>query len=410
MSGTHSTSPAPSGKPVKPYPDFPLFPHATGRWAKKIRGKMHYFGPWSDPDGALKKYLDQKDDLHAGCKVRPDAQALTVKELCNAFLNHKQALLDAGELSPLTWQDYKKVCDLLVSHLGKQRVVADVGPDDFASLRNRMARKWGLHRRGKMTQCVRCVFKYGFDASLTNAPVRYGPGFQRPSKKALRLHRAEQGSRLFAGSELRRLIDAAGIPMKAMLLLGINCGFGNTDCGRLPLSAVDLDAGLIDYPRPKTGIPRRCALWPETVQAIREALVKRPTPKDPANAGLVFVTQRGLTWAKDTNDCPVAKETAKLLKALGINGRSGRGFYTLRHTFRTIADEARDQPAADYIMGHEVPHMSSVYREMISDARLRAVAHHVRAWLFPLPKKDKPEAKEAATTTGVATQSPRSEE
>jgi integrase len=146
---------------------------------------------------------------------------------------------------------------------------------------------------------------------------------------------------------------------------------------------VDLDAGLIDYPRPKTGIPRRCILWPETVQSIREALAKRPTPKDPANAALVFVTQRGLTWAKDTNDCPVAKETAKLLKKVGINGRKGLGYYTLRHTFRTVADEAKDQPAADYIMGHEVPHMSSVYRETISDARLRAVAEHVRNWLFP---------------------------
>jgi integrase len=72
----------------------------------------------------------------------------------------------------------------------------------------------------------------------------------------------------------------------------------------------------------------------------------------------------------------------KLLKALHINGRKGLGFYTLRHTFRTIADEAMDQPAADYIMGHEVPHMSSVYRETIRDARLRAVAEHVHDWLF----------------------------
>src|SRR6516164_7210144 len=61
MSDTHSTPPVQSGKPAKPRPDFPLFAHAAGVWAKKIRGKLHYFGPWDDPDGALKKYHERKD-------------------------------------------------------------------------------------------------------------------------------------------------------------------------------------------------------------------------------------------------------------------------------------------------------------------------------------------------------------
>jgi hypothetical protein len=56
---THGTTPATPDtptipKPPKPYPDYPLFPHGNGSWAKKIRGHLHYFGPWSDPDGALK--------------------------------------------------------------------------------------------------------------------------------------------------------------------------------------------------------------------------------------------------------------------------------------------------------------------------------------------------------------------
>ena len=104
MSESNSSTPAVAGKPTKPskpYPDFPLFPHAAGVWAKKIRGKMHYFGPWSDPDGALTKYLGEKDALHSGRKPRPDATAMTVKDVANGFLNHKQALLDAGELSPI---------------------------------------------------------------------------------------------------------------------------------------------------------------------------------------------------------------------------------------------------------------------------------------------------------------------
>src|SRR4051794_19763554 len=110
MSESHSTPSAVPGKPAKPskpYPEFPLTAHPAGYWCKKIRGKIHYFGPWDDPDGARNKYLEQKDALHAGRKPRPDTEVLTVKELCNHFLNTKQALVDAGELSPRTWAEYK---------------------------------------------------------------------------------------------------------------------------------------------------------------------------------------------------------------------------------------------------------------------------------------------------------------
>src|SRR4051812_36036535 len=140
MPEDNPTAPA---KPSKPYPEFPLFPHAAGYWAKKIRGKMHYFGPWADPDGALAKYLEQKDALHSGRKPREDTQGVTVKQLCNRFLNAKTARRDVGEITHRTWQGYKYACDLLVAHLGKQRLVADLDPDDFAALRNKMAAKWG---------------------------------------------------------------------------------------------------------------------------------------------------------------------------------------------------------------------------------------------------------------------------
>src|SRR5262249_54425903 len=123
--------------------------------------------------------------------------------------------------------------------------------------------------------------------------------------------------------------------------------------------------------------------WPETVQALRGSLAKRPAPKQGEHTGLVFLTRLGDSWVTGTTDGPLSRETGKLLKKLGINGRKRLGFYTLRHTFRAVADEARDPVAADHIMGHEVPHMSGVYRETISDARLKAVADHVRAWLFP---------------------------
>lgn len=137
MPETNSTTAAPAGKrskPSKPNPDFPLFAHATRRWAKKIRGQMYCFGPWSDPDAALTKYLEQKEALHSGRKPREASAGTTIRELCNAFLSAKKSLVDSGELTNRSWQDYKAGCDLLVARFGKARLVADLDPDDFSTL------------------------------------------------------------------------------------------------------------------------------------------------------------------------------------------------------------------------------------------------------------------------------------
>jgi integrase len=191
---------------------------------------------------------------------------------------------------------------------------------------------------------------------------------------------------MFEPSEIKLLLDAAGPQLKAMILLGINVGFGNTDCASLPLSAIDLEAGWVSYARPKTGVDRRAKLWDETVDALREVLARRKEPKDEAHAGLVFITKPGGCWAKDTCDNPVTKEFAKLLKETGLVQR-GRNFYALRHVFRTIADGCRDFPAIDRVMGHCDESMADRYRERIDDTRLEAVATHVHAWLYPAEKK-----------------------
>ena len=212
VQATPSTPTDPDGvdKPAKPYPEFPLFPHASGQWAKKIRGKLYYFGKWDYPEAALESYNQQKDDLHAGRIPRKSTETTTVARACNEFLTHKTEMVSNSELSPRTLAEYKEACQEIVSAFGNRTVVVGLRVENFAKLRTRMARKWGPRRLGKMIQCVRCVFKYALDAELIDKAVRFGPEFKQPSKKVLRLHRAQKGQQLFAAEEIRRLTVQRG--------------------------------------------------------------------------------------------------------------------------------------------------------------------------------------------------------
>ena len=370
-------------KPAKPSRDFPLFAHDNGQWCKKVKGKQHHFGPWSDPQGALERWLEDKDALLAGRTPRRHLSGLVVRDVVNRYLTAKAALLESGELAPRTLVEYRNTCERIVKVFGRHRPIDDLRPEDFTAMRARMARDWGPVRLGNEVQRVRSVFKYAYDADLIDKPVKFGPDFKKPSRKTVRKARAARGALIFEADEIRALIDAAEPWLRAMILMGINTGFGNSDLATLPFSALDLRKGWVDYPRPKTGIPRLCPLWPETVEAMKAAIAVRPEPQDERHADLVFISKYGRSLGGDYSHRRVSGETAKLLKSLGMH-RKGVNFYSLRRTFETIGGDSLDQVAVDSIMGHAPSDndMGSVYRQRVSDDRLQAVTDHVRTWLF----------------------------
>lgn len=296
-----------NGRPPKPYDGFPLGAHASGSWCKKIRGDLHYFGPWGTrvngklvrlaDDGwqaALERYQQQRDDLHAGRMPRAKREgALTLGHLRGKFLTAKSRALDAKEITSRTYFGYRAMTDRLIRQFGEKRLVDDITADDFAALRADLAKTCGPVRLGNEIQTVRTLFKYGYESGLIDKPVRFGPEFKKPSASVLRRHRASKGKRLFEAAALRTLIAKASVQLKAMIILGLNCGFGNHDCALLPISAVNLETGWIDYPRPKNGIERRCPLWSETIAALEAAMAARPKPCDAEAANLVFLTTRG---------------------------------------------------------------------------------------------------------------------
>lgn len=357
-------------KPDKPSPDFPLFAHASGKWAKKINGKLKYFGRWDDPATALAAY----EALHRKPTAVP--HVLTLKHASNLFLTAKKQKVTSGELAQRSWSEYHRTCQKLCKFLGLDRAVDSLKVADFDRFATMLASTVNLIGVGNEVTRVRTLFKWLKGAELIKEPIRFSPDFRKPSAKNIRRHRRNSGKKLFGAEQIQLMLDETGVHMRAMVLLGINCGFGNADCATMPISAVNLETGWIDYPRPKTEADRCCPLWPETIEALRVSLTRRYKPK-PESEERFFVRIDGGIW--DTSSNHVSKQFRQVLERCGI---ARGGFYWLRHTFETIAGGCKDQVAVNLIMGHVDPSISAVYREDVDRQRLTTAVMFARDWLF----------------------------
>ena len=196
--------------------------------------------------------------------------------LANHFLTAKLRRLEAGDMGQRSYADYHATCARMIKLLGKHRLADDVEAGDFGVLRAQLATTRGPVSLGNEIGRIRSVFKFAYDSSLLDKPVRFGPEFAKPPKRAMRQAKHARGERMFEPKEIKRLLETAGPQMRAMILLGLNCGLGNTDVAMLPRSALDLKKRILDFPRPKTGVRRRSILWPETLAALKVVEEHRP--------------------------------------------------------------------------------------------------------------------------------------
>jgi integrase len=244
----------------------------------------------------------------------------------------------------------------------------------------RLMRHYGslaaITRANRITR-VRVLLRFAYESGLIEQPIRFGE-FRKPRARTLR---EERTPKEFTKEQIRALLDHATPMWRAMILMGLNGGFGNGDCCALPWTAIEYPTQeghltWIDFPRPKTGAPRRFPLWPETIAAL-EAL--------PHVGPYVFTPQRGNQWSE--SDRTMSKQFRSLAKRAGIH-QHGLGFYTLRHVFATVAsDKCRDSQAIASILGHVGTSMAEKhYIEGISARRLFRVVAKVRIWLFAVEK------------------------
>lgn len=356
-------------KPEKPYPEFPLYPHASGKWAKKIGGKIVYFGRWEDPDGALEAYQESKKP-----KIISVPLGLTVELACNGFLTAKKKQVAEKTLSERSFQDYKRTLKRFSDTIGRERIIENLQPKDFLAYKTKFASTNNPVSVGNEITRIKSALKW-LAKSKHCKEIEVGPDFRKPSALAARRHKREMGLKLFEPAQILSILDESGLRMRAMILLGINCGYHNSDCETLKVKTVQaaLKTGLIEHTREKTEVERGCPLWPETTEALKAWIDRRPATK----SDLAFVLVDGKPLS--TMNADVAKRFRAVRDMAGIGEG---GFSWLRKTFATYASESGDQVAVNFVMGHVDQTTPGIYRQLVREKRLQKVVDTVRDWLF----------------------------
>ena len=348
---------------------FPLTLHPTGQFCKKIKSKLYYFG--SDRKIALQRYLEQSSYLHSGKATQTISAIsnLSLKTLCNLYLDHQESRVTIGEIKWRQVNDQTILLRDFVKYMGSNRCISDISAVDLQNYRTKLIRAGKAPNTiNNRIAAIKAVYHWAIDNQIVETV---------PNLKAIKKITSQRNERpTFTFEQIQRLLDYADTQMKAMILLGLNCGFGCTDCAELKWENIDLANSRVIFPRGKTGIRRNLKLWNETIQALQCV---------PKIGELVFYTVKGNSWVrairsidknghdKCTKEDAVSKQFSKLLKKAGITTEKGVGFYTLRRTAATLAARSGDPFAVQRLLGHADLKMASVYVQDVSEQTDRVI-------------------------------------
>ena len=166
--------------------------------------------------------------------------------------------------------------------------------------------------------------------------------------------------RPIAPADFHRLYKAADDPMKATLLLGLNCCMYAGEVCCLNWNDVDLAAATLTTTRPKAGQVRIAVLWPRTIRALK---------KLPRKTAAIFVTRAGsqTTYKTFYHHFKATKDAA---------GLPGAEFSSIRDgAYTTAVEQGIDLNTVKLLAGHATG-ISDAYvkrRPQMAAAACRAI-------------------------------------
>jgi integrase len=332
--------------------------HRSGQYRVVFQSKTYYLG--TDEHEAHRRFDRMADVTSIGLKVN------TVSDLAAEYVAWCQALAHFAQF------------------VGPSRPVSTLSPRDMADYQRKALEEKGAGRTNKFITIIRAAFRRAAHELWLGASRGWVEDLLYPLETRGVTPRETS---VFTPEELWQVIGLASDQIRVIILLALNCALGQKDISDMVWGDLDLEAGIMDYRRPKTHRKRRTPLWGETVQALRW-WKEQDHFAEPSK--MVFHTRHGNPWVRVTEsrgklvaDDGLCKAFQKLLHLAGIH-RPRCGFYSIRHTAATWAagrpsDSVRE--GNEFLLGHASDAMWKVYAHSVPQS-VRLAVEAVREALF----------------------------
>ena len=411
-----------SWPPPKPR-NFEFTPHIRG-WAKWYKGQTRIIPIKSLDRATIREEWDRRKKEIDGVQPHQSTNRGTYAETVSAYyqwLDHRVMTGEPEPLSPHSREDAKRTLSALGAVAGVDRPISDFGPEQFSAFAISLAGH-AASTRARHVANVGAFFRWAVDERLLAAMPAFGRYFVRPSQQATRDVRLTQ-AKSFTADEIGRMWRAGNHVDRTWICLGLNGALDNADLANLPLpeagGVLDLDAGVLDYRRRKTGKVRRVIpLLPTTVMFLRHYLKRhRPEPASAADAWRFFLTDHGhplgrfvaseTRLGRENAIDAVARRWQRVMIAAGLRqapkvtttGKGAtrrrtlqfvgdsdrRGFRSFRTTFANFAPVGFGDEV-EIVMGHSRGSMLvENYLETVGMGRLTELVSAVWRRSFPAP-------------------------
>lgn len=249
-------------------------------WKKKIDGKVYYFKYPNTPQGLaaaqrelaqlLKDREEETKDIgdishFPRAKIEPRNERSIVNKI-RKFLDEKRIEVSAGQRAISTYSSLKQNLEIFLNFVGKPNASIDVIDFDLFNsyYAHLAARDCGSTTKDNILKSCQQFLRWATkeDEKFT-PPKNIGKRFQRE---------IEDGDYLFTPEEFRETLTRVNKKFRAIMLLGLNCGFTADDCTQLTVDKIK--NGRLIHQRKKTKgrqAPKiNYKLWQETLDALAE--------------------------------------------------------------------------------------------------------------------------------------------